>query len=127
QKTQRHPVQVGYKCCGGGLAEAKAPLDVHDLRTLQSISERGVPDDLWYPTARFPDAVNTRQPIAAGITTVDKAYTDRARWAMAHLWDLAGRWPDDELRPKLFFTLTSLYQRVTVFSEFRFWGGSGNT
>ena len=53
QKTQRHPVQVGYKCCGGGLAEAKAPLDVHDLRTLQSISERGVPDDLWYPTARL--------------------------------------------------------------------------
>jgi hypothetical protein len=71
--------------------------------------------------------MNTAQPIAAGITTVDKVYTTRALWSMAYLWDLALRWPDDEIRPKLLFTLTSLYRRVTIFSEFRFWGGSGNT
>lgn len=46
---------------------------------------------------------------------------------MAHLWDLASSWPDKLLREKLLFTVTSLYRRVTVFSEFRFWGGSGNT
>jgi len=46
---------------------------------------------------------------------------------MAYLWALASQWPDLEVRPKLLFTLTSLYQRVTVFSEFRFWGGSSNT
>jgi adenine-specific DNA methylase len=46
---------------------------------------------------------------------------------MAHLWNAASRWPDKEMRDKLLFTITSLYQRVTLFSEFRFWGGSGNT
>ena len=75
----------------------------------------------------FPPGLNTRQPIAAGITTVDKAYTPRALHAMAHLWHAASRWPDEDMREKLLFTLTSLYQRVTLFSEFRFWGGSGNT
>lgn len=46
---------------------------------------------------------------------------------MAWLWRQAQEWPDKELSGKLLFTLTSLYQRVTLFSEFRFWGGSGNT
>ena len=41
--------------------------------------------------------------------------------------EIASEWPDESLREKLKFTITSLYQRVTVFSEFRFWGGSGNT
>ena len=46
---------------------------------------------------------------------------------MAHLWQMALDWPERDIREKLLFTLTSLYKRVTVFSEFRFWGGSGNT
>ena len=46
---------------------------------------------------------------------------------MAYLWNAAQKWPDEIVRDKLLFTVTSLYQRVTVFSEFRFWGGSGNT
>lgn len=127
QRTRRHPVSIGYRCCQGGLKEATYPPDDHDRALLQKIQADGVPQGLWYPTAAFPDGVNTRQPIAAGIDTVDKAYTPRALWAMAHLWKLASEWPDEEVRPKLLFTLTSLYQRVTVFSEFRFWGGSGNT
>ncbi len=45
---------------------------------------------------------------------------------MAALWDAAQRWPEANVREKLVFTITSLYQRVTVLSEFRFWGGSGN-
>lgn len=126
KRTKRHPVQVGYKCCTHGLKEATAPLDDFDLTQLRRIERAGVPDGLWYPTAAFPPGINTRQPIAAGITTVDKAYTPRALHAMAHLWDAASSWPHSDLRNKLLFTLTSLYQRVTLFSEFRFWGGSGN-
>ena len=127
KRTKRHPVQVGYKCCIRSLKEANAPLDDFDLAQLKRIERAGVPDSLWYPTDAFPPGLNTRQPIAAGITTVDKAYTPRALYAMAHLWDAASRWPDIAMSEELQFTLTSLYQRVTLFSEFRFWGGSGNT
>jgi DNA modification methylase len=127
RRTRRYPVLVGYRCCERSLKEATSPPDEYDLATLEKIEASGVPPSLWYPTAPFPDGVNTRQPIAAGITTVDQAYTVRALWAMAYLWDRAQKWPEPEVKDKLLFTLTSLYQRVTVFSEFRFWGGSGNT
>jgi 16S rRNA G966 N2-methylase RsmD len=126
KRTQRYPVSVGYRCCGAGLKECKATPDEYDLALLKKL-EKGPPRGLWYPRDRFPDGVNTRQPIAAGVTSVDKAYTPRALYAMALLWDVASKWPDAEVREKLLFTITSLYQRVTVFSEFRFWGGSGNT
>jgi DNA modification methylase len=126
KRTRRYPVQVGYKCCGRGLKEMTAPPDEFDLARLQTIEAEGIPADLWYPTAPFPEGINTRQPIAAGIDTIDKAYLPRALWAMAFLWQKAQAVPDAAIRNKLLFTLTSLYQRVTVFSEFRFWGGSGN-
>jgi DNA modification methylase len=126
KRTRRYPVQVGYKCCGRGLKETTAPPDEFDLARLQTIEAEGIPADLWYPTAPFPEGINTRQPIAAGIDTIDKAYLPRALWAMASLWQKAQAVPDAAIRNKLLFTLTSLYQRVTVFSEFRFWGGSGN-
>lgn len=126
KRTRRYPVQVGYKCCGRGLKEVTAPPNEFDLARLREIEEDGIPDDLWYPTAQFPEGINTRQPIAAGIDTIDKAYLPRAMWAMAFLWKKAQSCPDVRVRNKLLFTITSLYQRVTVFSEFRFWGGSGN-
>jgi SAM-dependent methyltransferase len=127
KRTKRYPVQVGYKCCGRGPKEQTAPLNERDHQTLSEIEKVGIPADLRYPTARFPDGINTRQPIAAGIECVDQAYTTRALHAMAWLWRKAKEYEDPELAGKLLFTLTSLYQRVTVFSEFRFWGGSGNT
>jgi SAM-dependent methyltransferase len=127
KRTKRCPVQVGYKCCGRGPKEQTAPLNERDHQTLYEIEKAGIPADLWYPTARFPDGINTRQPIAAGIERVDHAYTTRALHAMAWLWQKAKEYPDPELSGKLLFTLTSLYQRVTLFSEFRFWGGSSNT
>ncbi len=127
KKTVRYPVLVGYRCCGRGMQEAKAVPDAYDLAQLETLEQIGIPENLWYPTNSLPKGFNTNQPIAAGITSVDKMYTTRALWAMAHLWALASTWPDLEIRPKLLFTLTSLYQRVTVFSEFRFWGGSSNT
>lgn len=127
KRTKRYPVAVGYKCCKGGLKEEVKPVDNYDLEKLNFIQTNGIPDDLWYPSNNFPSGVNTRQPISFGITSVDKAYTMRALWAMSSLWDLAAKCENPDIRSKLFFTLTSLYKRVTVFSEFRFWGGSGNT
>lgn len=126
KRTKRYPVSIGYKCCEKGLKETTQPLCDYDYETLRKISESGIPHSLWYPSADFPEGVNTKQPIAAGINTIDKCYTTRALWAMAYLWDKARNWSDPEVRQKLMFTVTSLYQRVTVFSEFRFWGGSGN-
>jgi DNA modification methylase/DNA-directed RNA polymerase subunit RPC12/RpoP len=126
-RSNRSPVQIGYHCCEAGRKEATADPDESDLALLEAIERAGVPESLWYPRDQLPEGINTRQPIAAGIRTVDDAYTTRALWAMAYLWDVASRWPDAELSRKLLFTLTSLYKRVTVFSEFRFWGGSGNT
>jgi DNA modification methylase/predicted RNA-binding Zn-ribbon protein involved in translation (DUF1610 family) len=127
RRTHRYPVQVGYKCCGRGLKEQTAELCEHDRETLAHIEAEGVPTGLWYPKDRFPKGINTRQPIAAGIERVDQAYTPRALYAMAWLWHRARQWPDPEIAGKLLFTVTSLYQRVTLFSEFRFWGGSSNT
>ncbi len=126
KRTIRKPVQLGYKCCTKGAKEITAELNSTDLELLERLRNEELPADLWYPTTPFPEGVNTRQPIAAGIDTVDKCYTPRALRAMASLWKGANAHPDQSIRKKLLFTLTSLYQRVTVFSEFRFWGGSGN-
>ena len=114
KRTQRYPVQVGYKCCARGLKEQTAELCDHDRALLARISEEGVPKGLWFPKDRFPKGINTRQPIAAGIQRVDQAYTPRALHAMAWLWQKAQRWPDPEISGKLLFTLTSLYQRVSA-------------
>lgn len=127
QRTKRYPVQIGYSSLYNRLKEATATPSTADLDRLSDIEARGIPQDLWYPKTEFTDGVNTRQPMAAGILSVDQAYTKRGLWSMAHLWQLAHEWPDEDIRDKLLFTITSLYKRVTVFSEFRFWGGSGNT
>jgi DNA modification methylase len=127
KRTRRYPVQVGYRCCGKGPKEHTAELCEHDHEVLRRIEAEGIPKHLWYPTDRFPEGINTRQPIAVGIERVDQCYTPRALHAMAWLWNRAQNWPDRAIAGKLLFTLTSLYQRVTILSEFRFWGGSGNT
>jgi DNA modification methylase len=127
KRTRRYPVQVGYRCCQGGLKEQTAELCDYDRKLLKKIETEGIPKNLWYPTNRFPKGINTRQPIAVGIERVDQSYTPRALYAMAWLWRRAQQCSDAEIANKLLFVITSLYQRVTVFSEFRFWGGSGNT
>lgn len=85
RRTRRYPVQVGYKCCGRGQKERTAELCEHDREVLERIQREGIPDGLWYPKDRFPEGINTRQPIAAGIERVDQAYTPRALHAMAWL------------------------------------------
>jgi DNA modification methylase len=123
-RTQLYPVEVGYRCCQSGLQETKAMPNEHDLRTIRASEEAGI--NQWHPTAKLPEGVNTRQAIAHGMESVDAFYTRRSLRAMAVLWDVARRWRDEEISLKLMFTVTSLYQRVTRLSEFRFWGGSGN-
>jgi DNA modification methylase len=127
KRTQRYPVAVGYKCCGSRLKESCVALNDFDRLPIDAIESSSLPANLWYPQNLIPQGVNTRQPILAGIKTIDRCYTRRALYAMSFLWQEASNWPDEEIRNKLLFTITSLYRRVTVFSEFRFWGGSGNT
>ena len=127
QKTRRYMVQIGYKNPAGGTKEITVTPDAEDLGRVAEINQNDLPPGLWYPTNLLVEGVNTRQPMNAGIERVDQCYTKRALWAYAHLWRRASEWPDADMRHKLLFVLTSLYKRVTVFSEFRFWGGSGNT
>jgi len=126
KRTRPYPVQVGYRCCDSRQKESQAVPDAFDLGAIQRIQEQGIPQELWYPTVALPEGVNTRQAIAHGFQTVDSLYTLRGLWAVARLWDIARRWSDADIGLKLMFTVTSLYQRVTRLSEFRFWGGSGN-
>lgn len=127
ERTKLYPVVIGYKCCTKSLKERVHSLSVADKKFLKNLTYDAIPSTLWYPKEQFPIGVNTKQPIAAGIDSIDKAYFPRALYAYAYLWDEASKWPDKAIRKKLLFTLTSLYQRITKFSEFRFWGGSSNT
>ena len=127
KRTRLYPVAVGYKCCTKSLKERVHPLSDGDKKLLDGLTYDGIPASLWYPRDKFPEGINTKQPIAAGIDSIDKAYFPRALHAYAFLWNEALNWPDEKIRRKLLFTLTSLYQRITKFSEFRFWGGSSNT
>lgn len=123
------PVFIGYRCAAGCCREwriPQAPVSTTDLRLLQEIEDRGLPEGLWYPTDELFTGYNTRQPIAAGLIRVDQFYTTRNLWVLARMWEFASHYPDLPLRAKLCFVLTSLYKRVTKFSEYRFWGGSGN-
>lgn len=127
QRTKPYPVQVGYYCCDSGRRESTAIPDEYDLNLVQEIDRAGAPDNLWYPTMELPPGLNTRQPISHGFKSVDALYTTRQLRIVARLWDIARRWKDKEIGLKLMYTVTSLYQRVTRLSEFRFWGGSSNT
>lgn len=126
KRTKLYPVQIGYRCCDSGKKETTVVPDEYDLELIQSLENRPIPSNLWYPTEKLPDGVNTRQAKSHGIDSVDDLYTRRNLHAVALLWDIARRWPDSDISLKMMFTVTSLYQRVTRLSEFRFWGGSGN-
>ncbi|HZQ08150.1 MAG TPA: DNA methyltransferase, partial [Anaerolineae bacterium] len=126
RRTKAYPVQVGYRCCASGLQESKAPPDDYDLNIIAAAEAEITASGLWYPTNPLPPGINTKQPIAQGLASIDKLYTARNLRSVAQLWDIARRWPEQEIALKLMFNVTSLYQRVTKLSEFRFWGGSGN-
>jgi DNA modification methylase/DNA-binding transcriptional regulator YiaG len=118
-------VLVGYRCCSRRQVE-HAPNEA-DLRRIGMIDRELPFAEGFFPTTAIPDGVNLCQPKRHGITSIDKFYTNRNLVAMSHLWRAIHHIGDAELAGFLGFAFTSLYQRVTRLSEFRFWGGSGNT
>lgn len=127
QRTAAEPVQLGYMCCGSRQQEVVHPLTDRDRERILRIENEGVPFDDFVPRVALPDGVNLSQPKRHGLDRIDKFYTTRNLVAMSEIWRAIHRVPSKDLAAHLAFVFTSLYQRVTKLSEFRFWGGSGNT
>ncbi|HWF43618.1 MAG TPA: DNA methyltransferase, partial [Candidatus Kapabacteria bacterium] len=121
------PVLVGYKCCGSKQVEVTHSPSPEDLLKIQQISSLPPLIEGFYPQVDIPDGVNLRQPKKHGLTRIADFYTSRNLSALNHIWYHIQRIPKDSVAQMVAFTFTSLYQRVTRLSEFRFWGGSGNT
>jgi adenine-specific DNA methylase len=116
---------VAYKCCKKAIAEH--PLNSDDLAQIHAAQSGAFAANGWFPTTPLPDGANLNQPKRHGLTSIDRFYSPRNLAALSHLWREINHVKDDEIAGFLAFTFTSLYQRVTRLSEFRFWGGSGNT
>ena len=127
QRTSALPVMLGYKCCKGGQQETMRPLSAEDVALINEIEQNPPVQPGFFPQMILPEGVNLRQPARQGLDRIDKFYTSRNLAAMSHLWQAIHRVEDTNLAAYLAFAFTSLYQRVTRLSEFRFWGGSGNT
>ena len=127
QRTSVVPVMLGYKCCKGGQQETTHSLSDEDVVLIREIEQKPPTQPGFYPLTKLPEGVNLRQPAKHGLDSIDKFYTARNLAAMSHLWQAIHRVEDTNLAAYLAFAFTSLYQRVTRLSEFRFWGGSGNT
>ena len=119
------PVFLGYKCCRRVIMEHTLNACDADRITRQS--------DNWtlywehVPKTTIPEGVNLNQPRRHGFDSIYKLYTNRNLIACAAIWREIKRIEDPELASAVGFTFTSMYQRVTRLSEYRFWGGSGNT
>lgn len=124
-RTFSVPVMLGYKCCSSTIREHA--LTQFDLEKIRFIDASSIPHDGYFPTEPIPDGANLNQPKRHGLTSIDKFYTSRNLHAMSTLWYEINSVTDPALAQFLAFTFTSLYQRVTKMSEYRFWGGSGNT
>lgn len=125
RRTISQPVRVGYRCCSG--RQVEHPLTDDDIRRCGNLEGRPMLAPDFFPTTSLPDGVNLCQPRRHGHESVDSLYTGRNLAAMSHLWRAIHQVQDVQLAGFLAFAFTSLYKRVTKLSEFRFWGGSGNT
>jgi DNA modification methylase/transcriptional regulator with XRE-family HTH domain len=125
KRTVAEPVVLGYKCCSR--QQVEHPLNAEDRARIARLTVAPPLAEGFFPTTQLPDGVNLRQPKRHAITSIDRFYTPRNLAAMSHLWRELHRIEDDNVAGFLAFVFTSLYQRVTRLSEFRFWGGSGNT
>jgi 16S rRNA G966 N2-methylase RsmD len=102
------------------------PLQDYDYEIFKDIETSNLLIEDFYPRTMLYKGVNLRQPMKHGLDRVDKFYTSRNLIAMSQLWMTIHRIKDVELASFMAFVFTSLYQRVTKLSEYRFWGGSGN-
>jgi len=127
KRTEAVPVQVGYKCCRSQIQHSVHPLSNEDLALVEELNRNRPLAPSFFPTNELPDGVNLRQPAKHGLTSIDRFYTVRNLSALSNLWLAIHKIEDVELSLFLAFVFTSLYQRVSRLSEFRFWGGSGNT
>jgi DNA modification methylase/transcriptional regulator with XRE-family HTH domain len=125
KRTTAEPVVLGYKCCSR--QQVEHPLNAEDRARIARLNTTPPLAEGFFPTTELPDGVNLRQPKKHGLTSIDRFYTPRNLAAMSHLWRELHRIEDDNVAGFIAFVVTSLYQRVTKLSEFRFWGGSGNT
>jgi DNA modification methylase len=119
------PVLLGYKCCAKHQVEH--PLTDHDQAVIKSAESGAYLANGFFPTTPIPDGVNLNQPKRHGFDRVDKFYTMRNLSAMSQIWRSINAIEDNVAAAMAAFSFTSLYQRVTRLSEYRFWGGSGNT
>lgn len=119
------PVLLGYKCCSKRQVEHQ--LNNQDHAIIESADSGKYLAHGFFPQNPIPDGVNLNQPKRHGLDTIDKFYTKRNLSAMSLIWRSINAIDDDAAASMAAFTFTSLYQRVTRLSEYRFWGGSGNT
>jgi DNA modification methylase len=125
-RTYAEPVQLGYKCCTKGRLDTTVPLTKADHDKIRDISDLRYAATDVIPQDKFPAGVNLRQPIRHGIDSLPAIYTTRNLTALSRIWERTLLIADDQLAAQVAFVFTSLYRRVSKFSEFRFWGGSGN-
>lgn len=125
QRLDVVPVFLGYRCCANKIVEH--PLEDADFEAI------GIGDELveqyrdQIPDKALPDGINLNQPKRHGLNSIEEFYTPRNLVACAAIWREIKRIEDPDLAAAVGFVFTSLYQRVTRLSEYRFWGGSGNT
>lgn len=124
-RSSVEPVLIGYKCCHKHQMEH--PPTHADLEKIKDIDSGHFLAEHFYPTNKIPEGVNLNQPRNHGLLSIDKLYTRKNLSAMSQIWKAIHRVENDALAAAAAFVFTSLYQRVTRMSEFRFWGGSGNT
>ncbi len=125
ERTSAVPVLVGYKCCGK--RQCEVPPDAADLERIAALEASDLVAPGFVPDLCVPDGVNLSQPKRHGLQNFRDFYTPRNLAAMSRIWEAVHKVRDTDLAAFLGFVFTSLYQRVTRLSEYRFWGGSGNT
>lgn len=123
-RTYAEPVIVGYKCCRNEIRE-HPPSDA-DIGRIAEIEAEAPFATGYIPTTELPDGVNLNQPKRHGLTSIDSFYTTRNLAALSQIWRAIHCIDDIEVASAMAFVFTSLYQRVSRLSEYRFWGGSGN-
>jgi DNA modification methylase len=126
RRTTAVPVLVGYKCCGSKQQEVTHSPSNRDIEKIEGFESSAPLAESFSPCKALPDGVNLRQPTKHGLDRIEKFYTRRNLSALSHLWRAIHQITSPQLCGHLAFVFTSLYQRVTKLSEFRFWGGSGN-